>query len=103
MTCSASLVATDSQETGRGYDTFNISDFDLYDTYLPAFESAFKKGKSSGLMCSCKAAAHWGSVGPAMHDSSTLAPDPPVPALHGPSMHDSSAASSHHRRGQVTG
>ena len=49
-------VATDSQETGRGYDTFNISDFDLYDTYLPPFESAFKKGKSSGLMCSCKAA-----------------------------------------------
>ena len=48
-------VATDSQETGRGYDTFNISDFDLYDTYLPPFESAFKKGKSSGLMCSCKA------------------------------------------------
>ena len=29
-----------SQETGRGYDTFNISDFDLFDTYLPQFEAS---------------------------------------------------------------
>ena len=42
-----------SQETGRGYDTFNISQFDLFDTYLPQYEAAFKQGGASGLMCSC--------------------------------------------------
>ena len=33
-------------------DTFNISAFDLGDTFLPQFEIAFKKGGASGLMCS---------------------------------------------------
>lgn len=45
-------VPPDSQETGRGYEAFNISDYDLYDTYLPQFEIAFKEGGASGLMCS---------------------------------------------------
>ena len=41
-----------SQESGRGYDTFNISKFNMFDTYLPQYEIAFKQGKASGAMCS---------------------------------------------------
>jgi len=41
-----------SQESGRDYDTFNISDFDLYDSYLRQYQVALSKGRASGLMCS---------------------------------------------------
>ena len=37
---------------GRGYDTFNISKYNLFDSYLPQYEIAFKEGKASGAMCS---------------------------------------------------
>ena len=44
-----------STEHGRGHDTYNISDFDLFDTYLPQYEIAFKEGRASGAMCSYNA------------------------------------------------
>jgi hypothetical protein len=41
-----------SQESGRGYDEFNISQYNLFDSYLRQFEMAFKEGGASGAMCS---------------------------------------------------
>jgi beta-glucosidase-like glycosyl hydrolase len=41
-----------SRETNRGHDTYNISMFDFWDTYLPQYEIAFKEGNASGVMCS---------------------------------------------------
>ena len=40
-----------STETNRGHDSYNISKFDLFDTYLPAYETAFTAGGASGAMC----------------------------------------------------
>ena len=40
-----------SQETGRGSDSENVSQFDLFDTYLPQYEIAFTAG-ATGAMCS---------------------------------------------------
>ena len=34
---------TDSQESGRGHDSENISDFDLFDTYLPQYKLALDR------------------------------------------------------------
>jgi len=44
-----------SRETNRGHDTYDISMYDLWDTYLPQYEAAFTKGKASGAMCSYNA------------------------------------------------
>ena len=33
-------------------DYINISTFDFFDSYLPAYEIAFKQGNASGAMCS---------------------------------------------------
>ena len=41
-----------SRETNRGYDTYNISLYDLYDTYLSQYEKAMVEGKATGVMCS---------------------------------------------------
>lgn len=41
-----------SRETNRGHDTYNISMFDLFDTYLPQFQMAFDEGQATGVMCS---------------------------------------------------
>eukprot|EP00937_MAST-01D_sp_MAST-1D-sp2_P007217 g7217.t1 len=41
-----------SKEANRGHDTYNISTFDLWDSYLPQYEIAFKQGNASGVMCS---------------------------------------------------
>ena len=40
---------TDSQETGRGHDSENISDFDLFDTYLPQYKLALDAGASGAM------------------------------------------------------
>ena len=41
-----------STEANRGHDTYKISTFDLFDSYLAQYEIAFKEGKASGVMCS---------------------------------------------------
>jgi beta-D-xylosidase 4 len=41
-----------SRETDRGRDTYNISTYDLFDTYLPQYEVAFVEGNATGAMCS---------------------------------------------------
>lgn len=41
-----------SRETNRGHDTYNISQYDLFDSYLAQYEIAFKEGHASGVMCS---------------------------------------------------
>ncbi len=40
-----------STETNRGHDSYNISTFDLHDTYLPQYKRAFEEAKPSGVMC----------------------------------------------------
>lgn len=40
-----------SRETNRGHDTYNITTFDFFDTYLKQYEIAFK-ANASGVMCS---------------------------------------------------
>ena len=44
-----------SKETNRGHDTYNISMYDFFDTYLPQYETAFKHGGARGVMCSYNA------------------------------------------------
>ena len=44
-----------SRETNRGHDNYNISQFDLFDTYLPQYRYAFKHSNASGAMCSYNA------------------------------------------------
>lgn len=44
-----------STETNRGHDDYDISVFDLFDSYLPQYEIAFKEGGASGVMCSYNA------------------------------------------------
>ena len=41
-----------SRETNRGHDTYDISDYDFADTYLPQFERGMRSdgGNSSGVM-----------------------------------------------------
>ena len=46
-----------STETNRGHDNYNISQHDLFDTYLPQYERAFTEGNASGAMCSYSAPA----------------------------------------------
>ncbi len=41
-----------SKETNRGHDTYNISMYDFFDSYLPQYEIAFKWGGARGVMCS---------------------------------------------------
>lgn len=41
-----------SKEADRGRDAYNISTFDLFDTYLPQFEKAFVEANATGAMCS---------------------------------------------------
>jgi len=41
-----------SVETNRGHDTHDITPFDFWDTYLPAYEMAFVQANASGVMCS---------------------------------------------------
>ena len=40
-----------STETNRGHDSYNISTFDLHDTYLPQYKRAFEEAKPYGVMC----------------------------------------------------
>ena len=40
-----------STETNRGHDSYNISRFDLHDTYLPQYKRAFEEAKPYGVMC----------------------------------------------------
>lgn len=45
-----------STETNRGHDTYNISAYDWFDTYLPQYERAFtQEPKPFGVMCSYNA------------------------------------------------
>ena len=41
-----------SQEHNRGADSYNISQHDLFETYLAQYEIAFVEGRASGAMCS---------------------------------------------------
>ena len=41
-----------SQEKNRGADSYDISTHDLFETYLPQYEMAFKQGGAAGAMCS---------------------------------------------------
>ena len=41
-----------STEANRGHDTYQISTFDFWDSYLAQYEIAFTQGKASGVMCS---------------------------------------------------
>jgi beta-glucosidase len=41
-----------SKETNRGHDSYNVSLFNLFDSYLPQYEIAFKEGGAKGGMCS---------------------------------------------------
>ena len=41
-----------SRETDRGHDTYNISLHDMFDTYLPHYETVFVDGGATGAMCS---------------------------------------------------
>ncbi|CAJ1379602.1 unnamed protein product [Effrenium voratum] len=43
-----------STETNRGHDTYNISTFDFFDTYLPQYKLAFT-AQPTGVMCSYNA------------------------------------------------
>lgn len=40
-----------SAETNRFFQNFNISAFDLWDSYLPAFDQGFNVGGAIGAMC----------------------------------------------------
>lgn len=44
-----------SRETDRGHDNYNISMFDLFDTYLRQYKMAFMVGQATGAMCSYNA------------------------------------------------
>ena len=41
-----------SVEDGRAYRSFNISFFDLWDTYLPQYRIGFVEGNAHATMCS---------------------------------------------------
>eukprot|EP01052_Picozoa_sp_SAG31_P027904 SAG31_NODE_2650_length_5298_cov_1.690710_3_plen_101_part_00 len=41
-----------SQEHNRGGDNYEISDHDLFETYLAQYEIAFVEGRAAGAMCS---------------------------------------------------
>lgn len=41
-----------SVESGRGSTNFNISQHDIYDTYLPSFEAPIVQADAKGYMCS---------------------------------------------------
>lgn len=41
-----------SRETNRGGDTYNISLHDMFETYLPHYETAFVEARATGAMCS---------------------------------------------------
>ena len=41
-----------STEHNRGHDSYKISQYDLFDSYLAQYEVAFKQGHASGVMCS---------------------------------------------------
>ena len=41
-----------STENNRGHDTYNISMYDYWDSYLAQYEIAFLEGNASGVMCS---------------------------------------------------
>eukprot|EP01043_Picozoa_sp_COSAG02_P021730 COSAG02_NODE_1112_length_14506_cov_31.458944_8_plen_108_part_00 len=41
-----------SVESGRGSTNFNISQHDIYDTYLPSFAAPIVKADAKGYMCS---------------------------------------------------
>eukprot|EP00443_Scrippsiella_acuminata_P015208 CAMPEP_0115234328 /NCGR_PEP_ID=MMETSP0270-20121206/34737_1 /TAXON_ID=71861 /ORGANISM="Scrippsiella trochoidea, Strain CCMP3099" /LENGTH=774 /DNA_ID=CAMNT_0002649073 /DNA_START=30 /DNA_END=2354 /DNA_ORIENTATION=+ len=43
-----------STEANRGHDSYNISTFDFFDTYLPQYERAFR-AQPAGVMCSYNA------------------------------------------------
>lgn len=49
----ARALHVDSTETDRMQQMFYISQHDLFDTYLPAYETAFRTGGATGAMCSC--------------------------------------------------
>jgi beta-glucosidase-like glycosyl hydrolase len=44
-----------SREEGRGNDDYNISMYDLFDTYLPQYEMGMVQGGATGVMCSYNA------------------------------------------------
>jgi len=44
-----------SMEANRGHSDFNISKFDLFDSYLPQYKRAFQGAKAAGVMCSYNA------------------------------------------------
>lgn len=44
-----------SRETNRGHDNYEISTHDLFESYLPQYEQAFREGQASGAMCSYNA------------------------------------------------
>uniref|UniRef100_A0A0G4GTQ1 Fibronectin type III-like domain-containing protein n=1 Tax=Chromera velia CCMP2878 TaxID=1169474 RepID=A0A0G4GTQ1_9ALVE len=41
-----------SKEEGRGGDTYDINDRDMFETFLQQYEIAYRKGKPTGVMCS---------------------------------------------------
>jgi beta-glucosidase-like glycosyl hydrolase len=41
-----------STETNRMHSDFNMTDFDLFDTYLPQYEKVFTEANAAGAMCS---------------------------------------------------
>jgi beta-glucosidase-like glycosyl hydrolase len=43
------------REQDRGHDTYNLSAYDLADTYLPMYHAGLTTGGASGLMCSYNA------------------------------------------------
>ena len=40
-----------SEEANRQHNNLKISLFDLFDTYLPQYETSFREGNATGLMC----------------------------------------------------
>jgi beta-glucosidase-like glycosyl hydrolase len=44
-----------NRETDRGHDDYNVTLYDLFDTYLAQFEIAAREGKPAGVMCSYNA------------------------------------------------
>eukprot|EP00927_Polykrikos_kofoidii_P003928 TRINITY_DN11571_c0_g2_i1.p1 TRINITY_DN11571_c0_g2~~TRINITY_DN11571_c0_g2_i1.p1 ORF type:complete len:777 (+),score=102.26 TRINITY_DN11571_c0_g2_i1:94-2331(+) len=44
-----------STETNRGHDSYNITPYDFWDTYLPQFQKAMTHGGAHGVMCSYNA------------------------------------------------
>lgn len=53
--CAKHFAVHSGPESSRHYDNFDVSEYDLWDTYLPAFKELVVNAKVAGVMCAYNA------------------------------------------------